>query len=327
MTKNDSSKLQKWFQENQRPLPWRENRDPYRIWISETMLQQTTTQAVIPFFKKFLKKFPTVKSLAKAEEADVLEAWSGLGYYSRARNLHKAAKEILQLGSFPQSYEQLIQLPGFGPYTSRAVSSIAFSENVGVLDGNVIRILSRKENLKAQWWKTAERKQLQELADKVVYGFPANELNQAMMELGATICTPTSPTCYLCPWLKSCKSHKTNEHLDLPLKKPKKTKEIWIWEPYFELKKKNIPLTKNTYSPFLKNQWLFPGTARKVSAKPKSYDFKHNITHHEIYVCIKNNQKNIKKDKEKTDINWVHIDSLKKWNPASLLQKVIKHYQ
>ncbi|MFN8943830.1 MAG: A/G-specific adenine glycosylase, partial [Pseudobdellovibrionaceae bacterium] len=158
-----SELLKTWYLQNQRPLPWRKNQNPYAVWISEVMLQQTTVQAVIPFYERFLKRFPTVKSLADASLDDVYSYWSGLGYYSRARNIHSAAQIIAQNG-FPQSYQQLMFLPGFGPYTARAVSSISFQENVGVVDGNVIRVISRVFGRNDDWWQNKQRDEYQKIA-------------------------------------------------------------------------------------------------------------------------------------------------------------------
>ncbi len=190
-----------WYLENQRLLPWRMDRDPYKIWISEVMLQQTTVAAVIPYFEKFIQKFPTVQILASSKLEDVYEFWAGLGYYSRARNIHASAK-ILAISGFAKTHTELIKLPGFGPYTSRAVSSLAFNESVGVLDGNVIRVLSRVFAIKSEWWKPLHRIQLQNYSDQLAkYGESAN-LNQGLMELGATVCTPQKPLCPICPWKK-----------------------------------------------------------------------------------------------------------------------------
>ena len=166
-------KLLPWYRENKRDLPWRKTRDPYCIWISETMLQQTTSRAVIPFYERFLTSFPTVHDLAKASEGKVMENWAGLGYYSRARNLHKAAKQISKMGEFPKEVDDLLALPGLGPYTARAVASIAFEKPAGVVDGNTIRVLSRFYDWKGEWWKTAGRLWVQETMDEWVQEEPA----------------------------------------------------------------------------------------------------------------------------------------------------------
>src|SRR6185312_12760226 len=164
-TKPMQLQLLEWYRANRRELPWRASRDPYRIWISETMLQQTTTTAVIPFFERFVARFPDLKALAQSTEAEVLEMWSGLGYYSRARNLHKAAQALVARGGFPQTHEELAEFPGFGPYTARSVASLAFDQAVGVVDGNVIRVLSRCEGEDWEWWRPNVRQQIQNRAD------------------------------------------------------------------------------------------------------------------------------------------------------------------
>jgi len=323
----DHKKLLKWYQENKRDLPWRRSKDPYPIWISEVMLQQTTVVAVIPYFEKFLKLFPTVKHLAKAPEPKVLEAWAGLGYYSRARNLHKAAKEIAAKG-FPKTAAELLELPGFGPYTSRAVASIAYNEAVGVLDGNVIRVLSRKYGKKLEWWNTQGREELQNLSDQFAkQGSPA-ELNQALMELGATICTPQKVSCLLCPWSIDCVARSKNLVEHLPLKKPRKESEVWIWQPEVHIRnnkeKTQVALVQNNYAPFLKGQWIFPGQVLTSKEKPKKFDVKHFITHHDIYIQV---QKNSRTPKSSKTTQWVELKNLKQVNPSSLLTKVLKNVE
>jgi len=194
------SKLLAWYDAHARDLPWREDRDPYRVWVSEIMLQQTRVAAVIEHYRKFLQRFPTVRKLAAARESSVLAAWSGLGYYRRARMLHAAAKMIVNQrgGKFPNSAAGLRDLPGVGRYTAAAVASIAFGEPVPVVDGNVARVLdrlcdARVSNEKA--WQAAE-----DLLDRERPG----DFNQAIMELGAIVCTPRAPACLTCPVLDLC---------------------------------------------------------------------------------------------------------------------------
>jgi len=313
--------LYHWYSQNSRFLPWRTSRDPYRIWLSETMLQQTTTQVVMPYYEKFLQLFPTLSDLAQAPEGKVLEVWAGLGYYSRARNLHKAAKALSQLDRFPQTAEELMQYPGFGPYTSRAVSSISFNEPVGVLDGNVIRVLSRYFALKVQWWKTAGRRELQDLADQAVQGFPSGEMNQALMDLGSTICTSLQPACSMCPINKTCQAYQADTCQDFPLKRPRKAREIWQWRPQVWCQRGKIALYWNEGKiPFLKNHWMLPGQAKQLQKKPQQYLFKHSITHHDIFV--------IPQRKRGASIlkswRWVPAEELSQWVPASLVKKTLQ---
>ncbi len=311
--------LLEWYQRVFRPLPWRIDRDPYKIWISEVMLQQTTVQAVLPYYERFLRQFPTLKSLALAELQEVYEQWAGLGYYSRARNLHKSAQHLHQEG-FPNRADELIELPGFGPYTSRAVASLAFGEKVGVLDGNVIRVLSRYYGLKLEWWKTAERLQLQSLADDLAQSDEPHLVNQALMELGATICTPRSPSCLLCPWQKTCVAYAENLTSVLPLSKPKEKLENWIWQPDLIFKDDKFVLVQNETAPFLKSHWVFPGEFQKLEKKPKDYHLRHNITKYNIFVRL---SEKTSLSKKSGNLKWVSPDELKKINPSSLLQKVL----
>jgi len=281
------------------------------------MLQQTTSTAVIPYFEKFLKRFPTLKSLAESPLESVYEMWAGLGYYSRARNLHKAAQLLSTKNEFPKTFKELLEYPGFGPYTSRAVSSLAFGESCGVLDGNVIRFLCRFYGLKLEWWKPKVREELQHLSDAIVRQGPPQELNQALMEMGATICTPKSPSCFLCPVSANCVARNEDRIAELPLKKPRKTSEIWIWEAQVVEQKGKIGFIKNDYAPFLRGQLLLPGRVTKAKVKPKTYDFEHSITHHQIFVTVKKTPRTSK------ELRWIPRDDVAQHVPVSLVKKVL----
>jgi A/G-specific adenine glycosylase len=209
--------LLSWYDQNQRDLPWRQNVTAYRTWVSEVMLQQTRVGAILDHYARFLRRFPTVQALAAAREASVLTAWSGLGYYHRARRLHQAAKEIARHRKceFPQNAEDWQRLPGIGRYTAAAIASIAFAEPVPAVDGNVKRVLARvfaPSNGKETAWKLAEK-----LLDRKRPG----DFNQGMMELGATICTPKAPRCPACPLTPWCKSRGANAARPQPARKHK----------------------------------------------------------------------------------------------------------
>jgi A/G-specific adenine glycosylase len=193
-------KLLAWYDAHRRELPWRENTDPYRVWVSEIMLQQTRVAAVLEHYAKFMKRFPTIAALASAREQSVLAVWSGLGYYQRARRMHQAAKVIVRKrgGQFPSRFEEWLELPGIGRYTAAAIASIAFGEPVAVLDGNVERVLARLHGTALRNGSAWER--AQEMLDHRRPG----DFNQAMMELGATVCTPRTPQCLLCPLMEFC---------------------------------------------------------------------------------------------------------------------------
>jgi A/G-specific adenine glycosylase len=215
-------KLLAWYRQNQRDLPWRRTRDPYPIWLSEIMLQQTRAQAVIPYYHRFLEEFPTVQALAAAPEARVLTAWSGLGYYSRARNLRAAAQQIARVGSFPRDYASIRELAGVGDYTAAAVASIAFELPHAVLDGNVLRVLARLLNDAGEITSTTTKTRLRTEAHRLLDRTRPGLFNQAIMELGATVCVPRAPKCGECPLARECRGHRMGTAAGLPVKLRKK---------------------------------------------------------------------------------------------------------
>jgi A/G-specific adenine glycosylase len=206
-------KLAQWYKKNARDLPWRRTSDPYAIWISEIMLQQTRVAAAIPYYERFLERFPNAESLAAASETEVLTAWSGLGYYSRARNLHRAARAIADLGAFPGDYEAIRELPGVGDYTAAAVASIAFGLPHAVVDGNVKRVIARLTG--------DAHVDVQAIADRLLDRKHPARSNQALMELGALVCLPRDPQCGGCPVAGECVARKNGTQAQLPLKKPR----------------------------------------------------------------------------------------------------------
>ena len=320
--KKEAQILTQWFTKNHRPLPWRLSRKPYPIWISEIMLQQTRVQVVIAFFEKFMERFPEVQDLAQAPLEEVYKHWAGLGYYSRARNIHKAANELSQRSGFPKTYKELLKLPGFGDYTARALSSQAFGEPVGVVDGNVIRLLSRRFGLEVEHWRHPGKKDLQKRAD--LYALGASDpgvLNQALMELGATICLPQNPKCFLCPLKKNCTALCNDKIKDLPLKKPKRKTEIWQWKAELHEEKGKLAFVRNEYAPFLKKQWILPGAVIRKSKPPFHFDFQHSITHHKIYVHLSKNPPLCKQKRK--ELVWMTPKKIKEKAPFSLIQKAM----
>lgn len=214
-------KLLAWYQAERRDLPWRRTRDPYRIWVSEVMLQQTQTVKVLDYYDRFLERFPDLNTLAAAAPDEVLKAWEGMGYYARARHLHRAAKYIGAhcRGRLPRDYAALLQIPGIGPYTAAAVSSIAFNRDHAVVDGNVERVLCRWFRIQQPAKATATKKMLHELAQHVLAKGRARHWNQAVMELGARICTPRAPKCEICVAMRYCRAF---QDLDDPARLPVK---------------------------------------------------------------------------------------------------------
>jgi A/G-specific adenine glycosylase len=218
------SRLLSWFAQSQRDLPWRRNKDPYRIWLSEIMLQQTRVAAVIPYYERFLEHFPSVRALADAPEEEVLRQWAGLGYYSRARNLQKAAQKIVKEHDcrFPNNVEKALELPGIGPYTAPAILSIAHGKKLAVLDGNVARVLARLGAVRGDLRSGNRWQKLQCTADTLLAPRAPGDWNQAMMELGATVCTPRSPQCLLCPITDFCQARKLGLSAVIPAKRIKR---------------------------------------------------------------------------------------------------------
>jgi len=213
-----------WFSQFQRDLPWRRTRDPYHIWLSEIMLQQTRVRAVIPYYERFLARFPTVDALASAPEEEVLRLWSGLGYYSRARNLQRAAQQIVARhdGLFPRDLEEALALPGIGAYTAAAILSIAYQEEHAVLDGNVARVLARLSAVRGALRANGAWQGLQKTATHLLANKSPGDWNQAMMELGATLCSPRSPQCLLCPVGEFCEARKRGFADLIPEKRAKR---------------------------------------------------------------------------------------------------------
>ncbi|WP_126425351.1 A/G-specific adenine glycosylase [Brevibacillus marinus] len=209
-----------WYDQAKRDLPWRSNRDPYRVWVSEIMLQQTRVETVKPYFENFIAKFPTVEALADAAEEEVLKAWEGLGYYSRARNLHRAAREVKASygGRVPDTLEDISRLAGIGPYTAGAILSIAYDKPEPAVDGNVMRVFARLLLLEDDIGKPKARNKISELVRQAMPQERAGDFNQALMELGATICLPRSPHCLTCPVFDYCLARKEGVQELLPVK-------------------------------------------------------------------------------------------------------------
>lgn len=250
-----------WFENEQRELPWRANQDPYRVWVSEIMLQQTKVDTVIPYFQNFMDHFPTLRDLAYAEEQSVLKAWEGLGYYSRARNLQSAVKEVVEKydAKVPDDAKKLGELRGIGPYTKGAILSIAFNQPEPAVDGNVMRVLSRILKIEEDIAKAKTRKIFEKAVRELISEKNPSAFNQGLMELGALICTPRNPSCMLCPVQEHCMAFEQGIEHKLPVK-IKKTKQSA--KRYFALILQdhagNYILEKRPDDGLLANMWQFP---------------------------------------------------------------------
>jgi A/G-specific adenine glycosylase len=309
-------KIVKWYAENKRSLPWRDTKDPYKIWLSEIILQQTRVVQGLPYYLRFVERYPTVFDLASAPQDEVLRLWQGLGYYTRARNLQKCAQTIVEKynGKFPRVYSELLLLPGIGEYTAAAIASISFNEKVAVVDGNVFRVLSRVFGIDTPINSPAGKKTFTELANSFVGQTDAAEYNQGLMEFGAMFCTSKNPRCEECIFKKSCQAYQHDLQDKLPVKirgkasrkryfyyfvfdqgeklimRKREEKDIWLGLFDFHLieRKKAIRpeklLTEETVHPWVKK-------AKEVSIS-KSY--KHILSHQTIFsrfIVIKNKKK------------------------------------
>ena len=250
-----------WYRENARALPWRATVDPYPIWVSEIMLQQTRVAAVLGYYARFLSAFPTVETLAAAGEEQLMKLWEGLGYYSRARNLQKAAKLVAELGAFPDTYEGLLALPGVGDYTASAIASAAFGRREAAVDGNVLRVVMRLLDCPADIAEPKVKAAVRAAVQAVMpeEGEDARIFNQAMMELGATVCVPNGePKCDICPAKEFCLARQRGTAMSLPVKKAKKARRAEEKTVYVLVKEGKVALRQRGEGGLLAGLWEFP---------------------------------------------------------------------
>ncbi len=258
--KNLASRLLAWYHKHGRTLPWRDHPDPYAVWVSEIMLQQTRVETVIPYFEKWMHLFPNVNTLAEASERDVLNTWEGLGYYSRARNLHKAAKVVVEKfnAELPQDLDDLRSLPGIGRYTVGAIASMSFSMDEPTLDGNLRRVFARLYDVKESADSPAGEKILWGLAAQNLPKGRAGDYNQALMDLGSTICLPKNPRCLLCPLMEICKARENGTQQARPVLKAKKLSPHYIHAAGVILNRGRVLLAKRPTNGLLGGMWEFP---------------------------------------------------------------------
>jgi A/G-specific adenine glycosylase len=282
--------LLRWYDAHKRDLAWRRRVSPYRTWVSEIMLQQTTVATVVPYYERFLKRFPDVQALAAAPEDEVLKLWAGLGYYSRARNLRRAAQEIVTAhgGDFPSDPEAILALPGIGRYTAGAILSIAFGKPAPLVDGNVIRLFARlfavRENVK----KAETLKRFWSIAEDLIDANRPGDWNQALMELGATVCSPESPSCGACPAATLCAAKAQGIQDELPVVDKRRAPVPLTWKCVWVEKGGRVLLWKRSEDErFLKSHWGLPESRHlKVEPGPRLRTIRHSITHHRITVDV-----------------------------------------
>jgi len=304
-----SEKVVEWYEEHKRELPWRTTKDPYKIWLSEIILQQTRIAQGLPYYLRFIEVFPSVRELAAAPEEKVLRLWQGLGYYTRARNLHRCAKEVAvkRGGAFPTTFEELKTLPGIGDYTAAAIASIAFAEPVAVVDGNVFRVLARIFGIDQPINTPDGKKQFVQLANKLISKKHPDAHNQAVMEFGALHCTPQNPTCDMCMFKAECFAFKRNLQNSLPVKlrmkpsrkryfyyfaiqrgksflmKKRDQKDIWHGLYDFYLVEKKRPVKVQT---LMNEDALIRKTTRISEIVKISNSYKHVLSHQTIHATF-----------------------------------------
>ena len=257
-----------WYDQHARTLPWRGIHDPYRTWVSETMLQQTRVETVLGYYARFLERFPTVADLAAAPEDDVLKMWEGLGYYSRARNLHKGAKQVMAEygGVIPADVEQLRKISGIGPYTAGAIASIAFDQPVPAVDGNVIRIVSRLRGIRENVGIPSVRRALEGEAASLVPQLRPGDFNQALMDLGSAICTPGTPSCEKCPLRDECDAYAAGDAEDLPVLPRKNPPKVIDYAVCLIFSGDRVLMRQRTEA-MLKGLWVFPMAEGKYTLR------------------------------------------------------------
>lgn len=330
-----SNDLVMWYKKNRRDLPWRHTNNPYFIWISEIMLQQTQVDTVIPYYLAFIQRFNTIDQLANCSLEELYKYWQGLGYYSRARNLKIAAQQVMENydGNFPTSSHELIKLKGIGPYTSCAISSIAFLEPVSAIDGNALRIISRTHLLHDNISLNSTFKKFKAIGDQLIQNVNPSDFNQAMMDLGATICKPKNPKCDECPIKKHCQAFKHNQQLVLPINIKKKYNQdlhyitgIITYNDQFMLIKNEEGLLAHLYScvqyqiddPYTFIEEFFLQYNLHIKLVSHIKDIKHVFTHRTWYMHVYHFELDVpcdflytKKEIDNLPISTAHLKVLK----------------
>lgn len=311
-----SEKLLSWYDKAQRKLPWRTDiKNPYHTWLSEIMLQQTTVVTVIPYFQSFLQKWPRVEDLAAASLDDVLVGWQGLGYYSRARNLHKCAQELAK--NFPTTEEELLKLPGIGPYTAAAIASIAFDQKAAAVDGNVVRVLSR-------YFAISTPKPVEEVGEKIKGLLPqtrCGDFTQALMELGALVCRPKNPLCETCPLVEECQAYALGQAEAFPLKPPKQQRPT-RYATAFIIRREDgaILLRKRPPHGLLGGMMEVPTTPWIEHKGDENGPLVHHtFTHFHFEVTVRS-----LKDPHEFEGIWVLLEDLKNYALPTVMKKIMR---
>jgi A/G-specific adenine glycosylase len=339
------AELVAWYRRHRRDLPWRRSSDPYAIWIAEIMLQQTTVQAVLPYYDRFLRRFPDPVSLARARLASVLAAWSGLGYYRRARHLHAAARRIRHLhkGRFPSRFEEILALPGVGRYTAGAIASIAFGQQRPILDGNVARVLSRHLGLEGDPRAATNTRRLWSAATSLVEASTApGDLNQALMELGATLCTPSTPDCDRCPLALCCVARRAGRQGEIPPPR-RRRKQITVPLRLALIERRGrVLLRRRDGTALMDGLWELPPLDRRsqlaggsdrigegdllaVERLEPFATFRHSITHRQLEVEVQ--RANLLAEPRGKAYRWVTPAQAGRLPTSSIVSKALRKLQ
>ena len=337
-------RLLKWFDANQRDLPWRKNRTPYRIWVSEIMLQQTQVATVIDYYLRFMKRFPNVKKLAAADQADVLKLWEGLGYYRRARQLHAAAQVVVEKhgGRFPTDFENVLALPGIGRYTAGAILSISLDQKLPILEGNTIRLFARLLAMRDDPRSSTNQKVLWEFSESILPRKRCGDFNQALMELGSAICTPKSPRCLICPVAAICPTRAAGLQDSIPLPKKKMVYEELAETAIVVRKKKKVLLRRCAEGERWAGLWDFPrfeSTDRNTSFEVEAVKqltgveveieddlavLKHGVTKFRITLSCRNAKFVSGRLRRDAELTWVTPSGLKDFPLSVTGRKIAK---
>jgi A/G-specific adenine glycosylase len=282
-----------WYARTKRDLPWRRSRDPYSVWVSEVMLQQTRVTAAVPYYERFLHRFPDFYRLAESLESDLLAHWAGLGYYYRARNMQKAARKMAEDGAFPSTYDAIRDLPGVGDYTAAAIASISFNLPHAVVDGNVLRVLSRVDDDATDIATALGKKRFTVLAETLLDRHHSGEYNQALMELGATVCLPKNPQCLICPVCSLCLGRARGRQNDLPVKaRPQKSVEEQRTLYWIEQDDRLLLWQRPADSGLMPGFWELPEAEHLsgVRSEESAGSFRHTITFHNYLFTVERAQ-------------------------------------
>lgn len=343
-----SKSVIRWYKENKRALPWREQPDPYWVWVSEIMAQQTRLDTIIPYFLHWMQKFPSIAALAKASEQEILKMWEGLGYYNRARNLLKTAQILVETyqGQLPQTTDALQALPGIGPYTAGAIASLAFGHDEAVVDGNVKRVFSRYFNLQEPVNTTAAEKKIWSLATQHLPSGQAADYNQGLMDLGAMVCTPKNPACQHCPLSSACEAYQHQLQDQLPVKNKKPAAPHFIVTAAILQTGNQVLIAKRPASGLLPGMWEFPGGKQeegenlstclqreimeelglRVSIGKKLGVYKHAYSHFKVtlHAFFCRPEAGVPSALEADDIKWVDIPALSEYPMGKIDREISK---